>query len=387
MLVVAIWIALSGTILIDRSLHDRRARRSTQLRARLRVAPAAAGDAARQMTPGRFQDLVLAGVPPEAETTLADQICARSGDRQLRMIADGTLPAGIAARIAALQVLVSARRPDAYDALDRCLRSGERNLAAAAVRMLIRLDDRRAAEILIAALCDGAHPGSRLAAAIDRMSVARADLLAPLLDHPEAPPRFWGVRLAGRLRAAEWAARVRALTADADPLVRRAAVETLGVIGNQKDRVLLLTRFLDPVPMVRVHAARASAAFGSAPVADALAELLGDREWIVRAAAREALRRIGDPAAPALIRALSNDDAFAANSAAEVLFLTGAMATVARRLVRVPGDREAIEIVRRFSRAAGPHLNRALREQLDPDEAAQFDKLAGEATDAGARPG
>ena len=374
--VVGIWAALGLAIVIDRRRFDRRTQRSTSLQKRLHLAPGLASGAAREMTLAEFQEMVFSGLPSAVEASLAHQLLARHGEEHLRALAEGTTAADNPTRVRALQVLVSAAHEGAHYALDRCLRSGNRELASAAVRMLIRLDDRRAAVVLIDALCDGAYAASRLAAAVDRMSVPRSELLAPLLTHANSTPRFWGVRLAGRLGAREWRPRVAELTADPDPLVRRAAVETLGAIGEPKDRVLLLVRFLDPVPMVRVHAARASAAFATPEVADSLCELLRDPEWIVRAAARDALQRVGEVATAALTRALWDEDRFAANSAAEVLFLTGAALRRTRQMMMNPDDGDALRFVTRFLAVAGPLLQHALVAQLGRIEAARLRTLA-----------
>jgi HEAT repeat protein len=380
--VAAIWTALSLTIIADRYRFERRSRRSAHLQTRLAYA-AFDDDTAERVTATEFQELVLAGLSPMIERSVAEQISERIGSRQLRAIADGTSAADLESRIRALQILVSAQHADGYYALDTCLRSGDRDLAGAAVRMLVRLDNRRSAEILVTALTDGVFIPSRLAAAFDRMSAPRADLLASLLTHGTALVRFWGVRLAGRLQAREWAPRVRELTFDADPLVRRAASESLGTIGEPKDRVVLLTRFLDPVPMVRLHAARAAAMFPSPAVADALAELLGDREWIVRAAARGALQRLGSVGTDALIRTLWDDDRFAANNAAEVLFLTGAMLEAVRRLLATTDNLDVRRLTVRFLQMGGPHLSRALLEQLDPADVRRLRALVREEAASG----
>jgi HEAT repeat protein len=364
--VVGLWAALSVTIVLDRFRYDRRTRR---LQRSVSSQPSAAEsrDAGR-ITAADFQQLTAAGMPAHVEVALAEGLRARLGERQLRAVAEGVVPADLQTRSAALQILASAREPEVHDLLDRCLRSDERELAAAAVRMLIRLDSRDAAQVLIAALRDGVHSPSRLAAAIDRMSVPRDDLLAPLIADADSVARYWGVRLAGRLGAVAWAPTVRTLTADADALVRRAAVEALGAIGEPKDRVLLLIRFLDPAAAVRVHAARASAAFPDAAVADALTELLRDREWIVRAAARNALQRLGAVATTAVVRTLWDEDGFAANSAAEVLFASGAALGIARDLLKQPDHADVLRTMSRFLAVAGPHLTRALLDHLTTAE-------------------
>jgi HEAT repeat protein len=223
--------------------------------------------------------------------------------------------------------------------------------------------------VLIKALRDGTYSRARLAAAIDRLPALRGDLLEPLFESEDASARFWGARLAGRFNAREWVTAVRRLTTDTSPLVRRAAIEALGAIGEAADRELLLARFVDPVPFVRAHAARASARFPDVGVIAALLNLLSDKQWMVRASARQALRTIGTPAVDPLVRTMWDKDGFAANSAAEVLYQTGTISDLARRILERPSlAAEPKRIVQRYMAVAGPHLAQALLSRFSNPE-------------------
>jgi hypothetical protein len=364
----ALWLTVGFAILVDRARHERHAHRidaaRTQLVAHAQRTQGRLDDdgrrIARRIGISDFRELARDGLPEAAVTALARDLRVR-GNGSVRRRADGTEPADLWDRIAALQVMASSDSPDAYEALDRALRSGIEQLATAAVGMLTALDDRPAAKLLVTALGEGAYRESRLAAAFDRMTVTRADLLAPLFDSVKPASRFWAARLAARLVASEWADAIRSMTRDRNPLVRRAAVEALGVIGGEHDRDLLLACFADPVPFVRVHAARAAAAYRDDEVSIRLVGLLADHEWIVRASARQALRRLGDVATGAVAEALWDADGFAANSAAEVMYSTGAIQTYARRVLDTPSASiDEARAVRRFMTVAGPHLMRAL---------------------------
>ena len=371
------WVAAAGVAVIGRARRGRRRHRVADLARELRrFSSSSAPDTlerirqrGRRLTPVEFQELVRRGIEPDVAATVAQAVIARAGNARMRRIADGRADADVWTRIAALQVLVSAGDPHRHAALDECLRSGSRLLAASAIRLLTRLDDPPAALVLAAALRDRVYAPSRLAAALDRMMVPRAGLLGPLLGAREADVRFWGVRLAGRIAAAEWAPAVRELIGDEDPLVRRAAVETLALIGDASDRPRLLARFADEAAMVRAHAARASVAFANEAVADTLTELLADREWIVRAAAREALQRLRGLGTAAVVRTLWHPDPFAANSAAEVLHRTGAAAEAARRAVHgAAASADLLAILGRFIAMGGAQLRDALLGVLEePD--------------------
>jgi HEAT repeat protein len=221
----------------------------------------------------------------------------------------------------------------------------------------------------MAALRDGVYSRSRIAAAIDMMSVPRAELLEPLFDAPQPDVRFWAAKLAGRMNARQWLARIRRLAVDVDPLVRRAALESIGVLGDTSDLALLQRSLQDAVPFVRAHAARACGRFADRESAEALVALLSDRYWIVRAAARDALQRIGAPAIPAVVQALWHADAFAANSAAEILHSTGEAAGVARQMLAdAEAGRRNRPILARFLAVGGPYIRSAFLAQLDSRE-------------------
>jgi hypothetical protein len=162
--------------------------------------------------------------------------------------------------------------------------------------------------------------------------------------------------------------------------VRRAAVEALGRLGSIDDRALLLARFYDPAPMVRVHAARAAAtALIGGSAAEALVQLLSDREWIVRAAARESLRTIGGTATPAVTRALWHGDAFAANNAAEVLFQTGVTVRLVHELLHEPSNGDHRRLVERLLDVSGPQILRAVNDQLDVRDRSALQRVLREA--------
>lgn len=368
-----LWALVGLFVLVDRARYDAHTTRLDRARKELaRTNPSLeehARDVARRIGPTAFQQLVLEGLPHDVETALARQVRARAGEDRLRRRADGSESGGVWRRIEALQVLASSAAADAYPALDTAVRSGNPQLAVAAIRMLTMLGGREAAVVLIKALRDGAYSRARLAAAIDRLPALPADLLTPLFESAEPPARFWGARLAGRFSAREWTPTVRRLLDDGSPLVRRGAVEALAAVGDAGDRELLLARLADATAFVRAHAARALAASADLSraqssdenVAAALVTLLADREWIVRASARRALRTIGKPAIAPLVRAMSHADRFAANSAAEVLYSSGAITELARQVLVAPTSAfEATPILQRYMAVAGAHLAQAL---------------------------
>ena len=284
------WLALAAVILIDRVRYDRWAARIARLRRQLTQAQGADLERlAAGVTATEFDQLVVEGVPAPVESALGRALFAVGRRPAVLRSALGANGANVWKRIRAAQVLTSARAGVVHHPLDEMLRSGDRVLAAAALRLFVRLDDRRSAELLIRALADGIHARSRIAAAFNALSVDRADTLRPLFSAAEPACRYWAARLACVLRARQWAPRVRELTSDRDPFVRRAAVEAVGAIGAAGDAQAVLDLFSDPAPVVRAHAARAATGFSAARNAIALRQLLSDGSWIVRSAAAEVL--------------------------------------------------------------------------------------------------
>ena len=363
--VAAFWLLLMAAIAVGRLRYERRATSLSALKRRLeQCSPASASTLSTivaQLTVPQLDAIIREGLPPALEGAVARAML----EQNPKLAQTAATAASAHERIAAVRVLAAARAEQVPDLLDEMLRSGSSVLAAASIRILARLNNRRSADLLVKALKDGTYSRSRIAAAIDMMSVSRGDLLGQLFAGKDAEVRFWAARLSGRLKAAEWAVHVRDLATDVDPLVRRAAVEALGVIGDNTDRALLIGRLSDPVPFVRAHAARACARFADGDAAEALAGLLADRHWIVRAAAREALQRLGRVALPAVVQTLWHSDTFAANGAAEVLHRTGRAAEAARQIVADPdGARRQMPILARFLAVAGPHLRSAFLGQL-----------------------
>ena len=374
-LVIAAW---SGTVVIivvefqSRKRHDAR---SAQLLDQLTTSTLFAADSLPDVSRTEFQELVLAGLSESAQVALAQELRTQGGDAALLALVSGERRGSIEERIEALQILVSGRHPEMYDVLAAALRSSQPELASIALRLLRALNDQSSANVLIGALDENAHAASRIAAALNRMTVDYGPLLGSLLQHDSPTVRFWALVLVGRTGTSQWMWTIRGMLTAREPQVRRAAVEAIGRLGSTEDRRLVLARFFDPSPMVRVHAARASVAFADVSVADALARLLSDREWVVRAAARDALRTMGTVATPAIIRTLWQGDPFAANNAAELLFLTGETVKLIREVIIRPDQPERTRLVQHLITASGSQIMRAVSDQLDPGEQAAMERL------------
>jgi HEAT repeat protein len=367
--VAFVWVVLMVWIATDRYRHERRISRMAALKQRLyRSSPgdvSALRTIVSELTIAQLDALILEGLPLAMEIAVATSMHERSAE----LLRDARGAGSVWQRISAVRVLAAARSDRRYELLDTMLRSGTPVLGAASIRILAKIDTRQSANLLIKALRAGVYSRSRVAAAIDTMSVSRADMLQTLFDAAEPEVLFWAVKLAGRLKAREWTSRVRQLAIAADPLVRRAAVEALGSLGDATDLTLLVRGMRDPLPFVRAHAVRACVRFADGDTIDALVGLLADRHWMVRAAARDALARIGTAALPAVKQALWHSDRFAADSAAEILHRTGGAAEAARQILEDAGAaRRQSTMLTRFLAVAGPSLRAAFLGQLTTRE-------------------
>jgi len=367
--VAFVWLKLMLWIAADRYWYERRISRLSVLKQRLhRTSPgdlSALRAIVSQLTVAQLDAVILEGLPPAMEIAVATAMQERSS----KLLHDARGAGSVWQRISAVRVLSAARAERRYEFLDKMLRSGTPVLGAASIRILAKIDTRQSADLLIKALREGVYSRSRIAAAIDMMSVPRADMLGTLFDAAEADVLFWAAKLAGRLNAREWTSRIRQLATEADPRVRRAAVEALGSLGDATDLALLVSRMSDRLPFVRAHAARACVRFADAETIETLVALLADRHWMVRAAARDTLARIGTPALPAVKQALWHSDRFAADSAAEILHRTGGAADAARQILEdAGGARRQSPMLARFLAVAAPNLRAAFLGQLSVRE-------------------
>jgi len=295
-------------------------------------------------------------------------------------------------RIAALRVLAFGKPDFAWPAIGRALLARDREVVAAAVAMLGRMPDRRAATLLVKALRVGRYQPSRIATSLDRSPFDLSGLIRPMLVHPGGRIRYWGAMLVRRYpRVAGGAEALVRLTRDEEPLVRRAAVEALSAAGGDGARAAALALLADDVWFVRAHAARALGALQSVEDAPRVARLLADREWSVRDAARAGLEAMGPDVARSLIPLLDGPDRFARNGAAEVLQNVGTFERLLTEEATGPGDPVRTDRLGRLARAGGYWMSEAVLDRLPADAhgraVALLASLGVERAGAGGRPG
>jgi hypothetical protein len=179
--------------------------------------------------------------------------------------------------------------PQALDPLLAALADPSREVRSAAARSLGLLGSRQAVEPLVLALVERRVPRAIGGQALLTLGSEALGPLRPLVLH-------------------------------AEPDVRAAAVELVGLLGDPVDARLLTGRLRDSAAEVRAKAARALGRLGADEATAELREALRDRIGFVRANAAVALGLVGDRAsASALLEVARSDEFDPAQAAARAL--------------------------------------------------------------------
>ena len=228
-------------------------------------------------------------------------------------------------RIGALRIMAHTRAPGYLTELDRALKDGGPVVVGAVVNLLGRMPETQAGKLLVDALLAGRCNRSRVAMALEAYPESVLELILPLLSSRNAIIRYWSAMLLRRYGTEpEVGPRLATLASDRDPLVRRAAIESLSFVGGPDAIAAAMSRLQDPVSYVRAHAARTLGVLRAHEATDAVLPLLADQDWWVRYAAKEHLEAMGPDVVEKLVPYLSHTDEFARNGSAEVLQNLGA---------------------------------------------------------------
>jgi HEAT repeat protein len=268
-------------------------------------------------------------------------------------------------RMTALRILGHLDQTLGLGLLARAVDEADEDIALVALAQLGRSNDPAAVTILIDALKRQLYPAAHIAAQLDRSPQHLADRLRPLLDDADPVVRLWSATLLGRYPDVPGLERaLAALAADADPRVRKAAMQSLGLIGDELATTTALRLLTDPAPFVRATAARALGMLDRPEHARDVTALLGDKDWWVRFAAKECLEMMGEEVWPVLVRLLDSPDRFVRNGAAEVFQNLGLLDSFI--LMEAASDEPAaakIDMLRRITVAGGVRLTDSLVER------------------------
>jgi HEAT repeat protein len=269
-------------------------------------------------------------------------------------------------RSASLKILVNLEHPKAFDLLAVAAQGPDSDIASVAFALLGTSADPRAVDILIEALKAGRHPASRIAVHLEHSPLRPVEAYRALLREESPTVRFWGATLLAQFPDHEWLEEeLLPLTEDDDPRVRKAAIQTLGKVGEEASADAALRLLRDPKPFVRAHAARALAELDRTDLASSVADLLGDADWWVRSAAKQSLEMMGADVWPALMRLLDHPDGFVRNGAAEIFQNLGVLDNLI--IMEAASDspsREKIELLRRIATAGGTRMTTSLMERV-----------------------
>lgn len=306
------------------------------------------------------------GTPPDAVDTLTKYLVDRWGIYMLvREASFHRKSRDIWRRTASIKVLFHLEHPQVVEILARAIDSPSAEVASVGLTLLGTSSDPRAPEILIDALKGRKHPPSRIAVHLEHSPLRPAEAYRPLLRDVDPVVRFWGATLLAEYDDVEWVeSELAPLVQDADPRVRKAAIQSLGRVGGAVAASAAITLLNDPAPFVRAHAARALGELEHVEAAPAVAELLGDGDWWVRVAAKTSLEAMGPEIWPVLMRCLEHQDEFVRNGAAEVFQNLGILDSLIMLEAASDDPSHAkIDLLRRIAAAGGVRMTNSLIER------------------------
>lgn len=271
-------------------------------------------------------------------------------------------------RTAALRILFRGDHPEVLTLLERAVASADLEVASVALELLGRSADPGAVDVMLAALRQRRFPASQIAVHLEHAPQLFASRLRALLGDPDPEMRFWAATLLGRYTDADGLEEELApLADDRDARVRKAAVASLGKVGDHLAAATALRLLRDPESFVRAHAARALGELHRVDLAGDVATLLGDTDWWVRRAAMDALEMIGSEVWPVLVRCLDHHDEFVRNGAAEVFQNLGILDSLIIMEAATDNPSPAkIEMLQRITAAGGGRLTDSLIERVGP---------------------
>lgn len=371
----ALYLLTAAAVIVNRLRHERRQRLQNRFE-RIRIDQGTGADGQRTGLRDALDKAPLStlrhliterSVSRALRAVVAHALLERLGEQRiLRDAGSGGRKRDGWRRIVALHTLVHARPLESLDSLQRALADGGPAVVGEAVMLLGQLPDPRAAEILVRALAEGRGTRSRIATALDVFPIDVADRIVPMLTSDKPAVRYWGAMLMQRYAARPGVgAQLETLASDREPLVRRAAIESIAAVGGPVAVAAARARLSDAVSFVRAHAARTLGILAARDAVEAVLPLLADEDWWVRYAVKQSLEAMGLEIADAIVPYLSHADAFARNGAAEVLQNLGAFERLLVQEASASPDPQRLATLGLLARAGGVRMWDSVLARLD----------------------
>ena len=160
-----------------------------------------------------------------------------------------------------------------------------------------------------------------------------------MLTSPADHVRYWGCVIIGELRLFDAIQKLQMMVRDNASLVRSAAIQALGKIGDPATYEIISFGLLDPDWHVRHQAAWALGELKYQAAIPTLARGLMDRQWEVNTQAVLSLRTI-DRSSKSFVRLLDSDYPFVRLRAAESLEISGFIDKTIDELPGIPDEQE-----------------------------------------------
>jgi HEAT repeat protein len=240
------------------------------------------------------------------------------------------------------------------------LEADDLEIRQAAVVALGRIGDSRAGTALTRLLTNNSNLTIAAAGALAQIGDARAfDALLGLIGHSDAAVRQAAIAALNSLGHPDMPSRLVALLQDSDPLVRESAVKIAGYFAFDECVTLLLERCHDAEENVRRAAIELVPYLDDAAVIDTLVQTLEDASPKVRASAARALGQMeGAIAFPYLLNALNDSDAWVRYYAARAIGWHGypeAMDRLEELLLCDPAYHVRAAAIEALGRVGGAH--------------------------------
>jgi HEAT repeat protein len=325
----ALVVLLNLLVIAIRIAITRRRRRERRLRPRAEVSLAVflAGDPAAPQVTSVPERAIMLDVALEA---LADL----RGAERARLVAfleeHGYVAEAIrglsarrrVVRRQAAETLATIATPAAVPALTAGLADHDARVRIACACTLAEIGGEDVVPAIVATTeRDAALDPGGVTAVVLALGMHRPAALTALLARAAEPEvRIIAITVAGELRLSQHAALLQACLADADAAASRAA-RGLGLIGEVRAVGALLELTCDEsrAPSARAAATTALGLLGDPSALPAIEAQLLAADWQLRAAAAQALSRLGEPGIAALRKAVDSDCAEASELAGAAL--------------------------------------------------------------------